>query len=134
MAVSKVTSKTNTTSGILSAPKRCLAGINSIIEEGSKAKKKKTKIDNPMQNSNEARISYLQNALKQAVALNRKARIAYRSFLSKLSGMIKISSNQQADLEGKRIAYGKSDMNEDLLRSSLMDALHSQAMHYDYKA
>lgn len=128
MSVSKVTSKSNLVSGILNPVKRTFSGINSIIEEGRKAKKK---ITNPLKNTNEARISFLQNALNQAVALNRKARSAYRSFRNKLSGMIKISSNQQADLEAKRIAYGKSDMNEDLLRSSLMEAYHSQGMYYN---
>ena len=130
MGVSKVTSKTNTVSGVLNAPKCVLSGINSIIEEGLKAKKTQN-TTNPLKNTNEARISYLQNALNQAVALNKKLRGAYRSFRNKLSGMIKITSNQQADLEAKRIAFGKADMNEDLLRSSLMDAYHSQGMYYN---
>lgn len=131
MSVSKVTSKTNIASGVLNPVKRTLSGINSIIEEGLKAKKKQNTSTNPLKNTNEARISFLQNALNQAVALNRKARRAYRSFRNKLSGMIKITSNQQADLEAKRIAYGKSDMNEELLRSSLMEAYHSKAMYYN---
>jgi len=130
MAVSKVLSKTSkTVPGALQTPKRILSGVNSIIEEGLKAKKKTS--SNPLKNTNQERINYLQNALNQAVALNKKLRSAYRSFRNKLSGMIKISSNQQADLEVKRIAYGKSDMNEDLLRSSLMDAYHSQGMFYN---
>jgi len=131
MGVSKVTSKSGAISGALNPVKRTFSGINSIIEEGLKAKKKAKTTTNPLQETNEARISFLQNALNQAVALNRKARSAYRSFRNKLSGMIKITSNQQADLEAKRIAYGKSDMNEDLLRSSLMEAYHSQALHYN---
>lgn len=131
MTVSKVTSKSGAISGVLNPVKRTFSGINSIIEEGLKAKKKQKVSTNPLKETNEARISYLQNALNQAIALNKKMRSAYRSFKSKLSGMIKITQNQQADLEAKRIAYGKSDMNEDLLRSSLMEAYHSQGMYYN---
>lgn len=131
MGVSKIGSNSNSTTGVLNPVKRTFSGINSIIEEGLKAKKKTTTTTNPLQETNEARISFLQNALRQAVALNNKTRDAYRRFRSKLSGMIRISSNQQADLESKRIDYGKSDMNEDLLRSSLLEAYHSQALHYN---
>ena len=130
MAVSKVTSNKNTVSGVLSAPKRVLSGINSIIEEGAKAKKSQ-KASNPLQRTNQERISYLEQALNNAVKLNNKLRNAYRSFRNKLSGMIKITSNQQSDLISKQIAYGKADMNEDLLRSSLMEAYHSQGMYYN---
>lgn len=130
MAVSKVTSNKNTISGVLSAPKRVLSGINSIIEEGAKAKKSQ-KASNPLQRTNQERISYLEQALNNAVKLNNKLRSAYRSFRNKLSGMIKITSNQQSDLISKQIAYGKADMNEDLLRSSLMEAYHSQGMYYN---
>ena len=101
------------------------AKINSIIAQG------KEKQSNPLQQSNSARINYLQDALRQAVTLNNKKRNEYRNFRTKLSGMIKITSNQQADLALKQLAYGKSDMNEDLLRSSLMDALNSQGMYYN---
>lgn len=129
MAVSKVIAKFGFSSGVFRAPKRVLSGINSIIEEGRKVKNKLT--TNPLKESNEARIAFLQNAYKQAVALNRKARNAYRSFKNKLSGMIKITSNQKADLESKRITYGETNLNEDLLLSSLRDAQHSQAMFYN---
>ncbi len=128
MTVSKVTSKTNIASGVLNPVKRTLSGINSIIEEGRKVKKK---ITNPLKESNQARINFLQNAYKQAVALNRKARNAYRNLKNKLSGMIKITSNQQADLNSKRITYGETNLNEDLLLSSLRDAQHSQGMYYN---
>lgn len=101
------------------------AKINSIIAQG------KEKQSNSLQQSNSARINYLQDALRQAVTLNNKKRNEYRNFRTKLSGMIKITSNQQADLVSKQLAYGKSDMNEDLLRSSLMDALNSQGMYYN---
>ena len=127
MDVSKITSNNNIISGVLNAPKHYFAGINSIIEEGLKNKE----TTNPLKNTNQERINFLQNALKQAVSLNNKMRIAYRSYKNKLSGMIKISSNQYADLEAKKIAFGKSDMNEDLLRSSLMEAYHSQGMFYN---
>lgn len=103
------------------------AKINSIIAEA----KENNNSSNPMQKTNAARISYLEEALRQAVATNNKKRAEYRNYRSKLSGMIKISSNQQADLISKQIAYGKSDMNEDLLRSSLMDELNSQGMYYN---
>ncbi len=128
MTVSKVTSKTNIASGVLNPVKRTLSGINSIIEEGRKVKKK---ITNPLKESKQARIIFLQNAYKQAVALNRKARNAYRNLKNKLSGMIKITSNQQADLNSKRITYGETNLNEDLLLSSLRDAQHSQGMYYN---
>lgn len=130
MAVSKVASNTNTVSRVLSAPKRVLSGINSIIEEGTKAKKSQ-KASNPLQKTNQTRISYLEQALNNAVKLNNKLRSVYRSFRNKLSGMIKITSNQQSDLISKQIAYGKADMNEDLLRSSLMEAYHSKGMYYN---
>lgn len=130
MTVSKVTSKSGSISSVLNPIRRSFAGINSIIEEGIKSKNTK-KADNPLKRTNEARISYLQSALKQAVELNNKLRAEYRNFRRKLSGMIKITSNQQSDLVSKQIAYGKSDMNEDCLRSSLMDALNSQGMFYN---
>lgn len=90
-----------------------------------------SKITNPLEQTNTARISYLQSALNQAVADNRKARTAYRNLGAHLSGMIKLTGSQKADLVQKQIAAGKADMNEDLLRSSLMDAYHSQAMFYN---
>ena len=131
MGVSKVNLNTNNSvSGVLNTSKRCFAGINSIIEEGLKAKKKKV-ISNPLKKSNEERINFLQNAYRQAVALNIKARNAYRNLKSRLSGMIKITSNQQADLNSKRITYGETNLNEDLLLGSLRDAQHSQAIFYN---
>ena len=90
-----------------------------------------SKVTNPLQETNTARIYYLQNALNQAVKDNKKAKAEYRNLYSHLSGMIKISGNQQADLTQKQIAAGKTDMNEDLLRGSLMDALNSQALFYN---
>lgn len=88
-------------------------------------------ITNPLQRTNAARVNYLQNALNQAVVDNRKARSEYRRLSQHLSGMLKLSGSQQEDLVQKRLAAGRTDMNEDLLRSSLMDALHSQAMYYN---
>ena len=90
-----------------------------------------SKITNPLQQSNSSRINYLENALNNAVNANKKARNEYRNLKSHLSGMLKLSGNQKADLLQKQIAYGKTDLNEDLLRSSLMDALNSQAMFYN---
>ena len=90
-----------------------------------------SKINNPLQETNADRIYYLQNALNQAIKANKKARAEYRNLYSHLSGMIKISGNQHADLIQKQIAAGKTDMNEDLLRSSLMEALNSQALYYN---
>ena len=128
MAVSKIISKSSSSRIGASRVVKCFtSAINSVIEEGAKYKK----AANPMKVSNQSRITYLQQALKQAVALNNKLRNAYRSFRNKLSGMIKITSNQESDLLSKKLAYGKADMNEDLLRSSLMDELHSQALHYN---
>lgn len=86
---------------------------------------------NPLKATNEARINYLSNALNQAVTVNNKARSEYRNLATHLSGMIKITNNQRSDLALKQIAYGKADTNEDLLRESLMDALHSKAMYYN---
>lgn len=129
MSINGIAKKQNT-SKILKTSKYCFSGINSIIEENVRIKEAEKKT-NPLKSSIEARINHLQQALYQAVILNNRLRNAYRSFRNKLSGMIKITANQRANLISKKIAYGESDMNEDLLRSTLMDVLHSQSINYN---
>ena len=92
--------------------------------------KEKLKLENPMENSNEARISTLQAQLQAEKIKYAKLERDMKAYYSSLPST-GLSGNQQATLNQKVLAFNKSDSNVDLLNSSLLEALFTKAMYFD---
>lgn len=104
------------------------AKINSIIAEGKKGNKD-VATDNPIKESLETRIAYLEAEYARVKQVNIKNKLAHRNFLAKLGGMLKITQLDEENLALKQKAAFNSEVDESAVLSSLQDAYHSQAMH-----
>ena len=104
------------------------AKINSIIEEGREKTKKATP-DNPLKESLEARIAYLEAEYARVKKINIKNKLEHRNFLAKLGGMLKITQLDEDNLALKELASFNSEVEESAVLSSLQEAYHSQAIH-----
>lgn len=103
---------------------RYCAKINSIIEEG----RKNNKIGNPLSESLDARIAYLEEELAKATLNTRKTKNLLAQCRTRLSGMLRLSKIDETDLAIKQRNFDKADSDEDFYRFELLNALHEKGV------
>ena len=104
------------------------AKINSIIAEAKEKKETNKVLDNPMRDTMDARIAYLEQELQKATKDTVKKKNIFHRLCAKLSGMLKLTKSDETDHAIAQRNFAIADGDEDFYRFELLNAIHERGV------